>query len=66
MTKRHAIETERVERATDEVEPMSSPKKGDQYRCEVCGMELEITQDCTCNDHDAVRFQCCGQELLRL
>ena len=39
------------------------PKQGDSYHCEQCGMELEITQSCGCDDADMVRLECCGQEM---
>jgi hypothetical protein len=41
------------------------PKQGEAYRCEVCGMELEITRDCKCEDPAGPRFECCGQQLAR-
>ena len=45
----------------DGIEP---PKKGDVFRCDVCGMELEITEDCKCKDAEMVHLHCCGQELI--
>jgi hypothetical protein len=42
------------------------PKQGDQYRCQACGMELEITADCKCKDSEHVHFQCCGQEMAKI
>ena len=41
----------------------SAPKKGDRFRCQQCGMEIEVTTACNCKDADHVHFQCCGQEL---
>lgn len=41
------------------------PKKGEQFRCEVCGMELKITADCRCEEPGMVHFHCCGQELVK-
>ena len=40
-----------------------SPKLGDKYRCSKCGMAMEITAECKCQDDDHVRFECCGQEM---
>jgi len=40
-----------------------TPKQGDQFRCHECGMELEITVDCKCNEPDHVHLQCCGHEM---
>jgi hypothetical protein len=57
-------DTERTERDTDPVAAL--PKKGEYYRCQQCGMELEITSDCNCQDADMVRLECCGQELARV
>jgi len=44
----------------------TAPKKGDRYRCQKCGMELQIAADCRCSDPAHVYFHCCGQELQRL
>jgi hypothetical protein len=41
----------------------TNPKKGERFRCETCGMEIQVTVDCNCQDPDHVHFQCCGQEL---
>jgi len=40
-----------------------SPKLGDKYRCSKCGMSMEITAECKCQDGDHVHFECCGQEM---
>lgn len=63
MAKSRNQDTETTTRATDNVERAGTPKQGDVYRCDVCGMELEITTDCHCADKNEVHFQCCGQEL---
>lgn len=39
------------------------PKKGDVFRCSVCGMAISVTADCKCKDEGHVHFHCCGQEL---
>ena len=44
---------------------MAAPKKGERYRCEKCGMELEVTADCKCTAGHHVRMECCGQPLAR-
>ncbi len=41
---------------------MVSPKKGERFRCNSCGMEIQVTQDCTCEKGGAF-FECCGQEM---
>ena len=42
------------------------PKKGDRYRCQKCGMEVQVTADCNCKDPSHVHFHCCGQELRKV
>lgn len=37
------------------------PKKGDCYRCEQCGMEIQVTKDCHSDNPNAVMFECCSQ-----
>ena len=39
------------------------PQNGDVYRCEDCGMELEIIADCGCDE--GPRLECCGQPMSR-
>ncbi len=46
-----------IDRITD------NPRKGEEYRCETCGMALQITSDCHCEDPNMVQFQCCGKDL---
>lgn len=41
----------------------SAPKKGDKFRCEKCGMALEVTADCKCQGDDHAHFHCCGKEM---
>jgi hypothetical protein len=41
----------------------NSPKKGDRFRCRTCGMAIEVTADCRCQEPDHVHFECCGREL---
>ena len=45
---------------------VGSPKKGERYRCEKCGMEVQVTADCHCQERDHVHFHCCGQELQKV
>src|SRR5947209_1349255 len=39
---------------------VGSTKKGERFRCDSCGMELQITADCHCKDESMVHFHCCG------
>ena len=43
-----------------------APKQGDRFRCRKCGMELQITTACNCDDPNHVHFHCCGQELQKV
>ena len=40
-----------------------TPKKGDVFQCEKCGMSLQVTKDCGCNGAEHVHFECCGQSM---
>ena len=42
----------------------TSPKAGEKYRCESCGMEIQVTKDCNCEDCPA-DFRCCGQAMVK-
>jgi hypothetical protein len=42
------------------------PKEGDRFRCQTCGMEIEVTTACRCSDPNHVEFQCCGQEMAKV
>lgn len=44
---------------------LAPPKKGEKYRCEQCGMEIEVTVECNCKGDEHVHFHCCGQELVK-
>jgi hypothetical protein len=44
----------------------AAPKKGEHFRCEKCGMEIQVTTDCGCQDSSMVHFQCCGQDLQKV
>ena len=40
------------------------PHAGEKFRCETCGMELQVTADCKCQEEGMVHFHCCGHELV--
>lgn len=42
-----------------------TPKTGDCYICEECGMKLEITADCACDDAACVKLECCGEPMCK-
>lgn len=48
---------------TQQTSGASMPKKGDAYRCQKCGMELQVTKECGCKDPNRVRLECCGQAM---
>jgi hypothetical protein len=47
------------------VATMQRPQKGDKFRCESCGMQIQVTASCECAD-DRDHFHCCGQEMQKL
>ncbi len=58
--------TEKMSEASEKVmvdKGVGIPKKGERFRCDKCGMELQVTADCRCRDESMVHFHCCGQEL---
>jgi hypothetical protein len=59
MTEKMSESSNKV--ATDE--GVGSPKKGERFRCAKCGMEVQVTADCGCDQPSMVHFHCCGQEL---
>jgi hypothetical protein len=38
------------------------PATGDMLRCENCGFEVQVTQECDC-DYDCHDLKCCGQSM---
>jgi hypothetical protein len=65
MARAHS-DTERKIGPTDPVEVGGgTPKRGDMYHCERCGMALEITADCKCSGENHMHFECCDQEMVR-
>lgn len=42
-----------------------TPKKGDKYVCKCCGMAIEVTADCRCDEPNHVRLECCGQPMTK-
>ncbi len=47
-------------------EGVGAPKKGERFRCEKCGMEVQVTADCRCKGSEHAHFHCCGQELRKV
>ena len=45
---------------------LSPPKKGEKFRCQQCGMEIEVTVACQCKEDAHVHFHCCGQEMTQV
>ena len=43
----------------------AGPKKGDRFHCESCGMAIQVTHDCPCDDAEHVKFECCGQPMTK-
>ncbi len=42
------------------------PKKGERFHCEQCGMEIQVTKECRCDDPDHIHFECCNQDMQRV
>ena len=44
-------------------------KKGDVYKCESCGLEIQVKKTCSCGsggeDACSVPLQCCGEEMVK-
>ena len=42
-------------------------KEGDLYKCDSCGLELQVTSACSCGseseDACSVPLQCCGKDM---
>jgi len=47
-------------------EGMNPPKKGERFRCQGCGIQIEVTADCRCQAGEHVHFQCCGQDMAKV
>jgi predicted RNA-binding Zn-ribbon protein involved in translation (DUF1610 family) len=45
---------------------VNPPKKGDKFRCQECGMEIEVAVACRCKAGEHVQFRCCGKELAKV
>jgi hypothetical protein len=56
--------TEDMARASNQVlrEGEAAPHKGDRFRCDSCGMEIQVTADCQSHG-DGAHFHCCGQAM---
>ena len=42
-----------------EAHESAQPHKGEHFRCDRCGMEVEVLSDCHCH-HEEDHFHCCG------
>jgi hypothetical protein len=47
----------------------SEMKAGDMYKCEKCGLELQVTKACTCEPGQSgsceVPLRCCEQDMVK-
>ncbi len=43
----------------------SEMKVGDVYKCDFCGLEIEVKKACTCTDDDChcSELECCGSTM---
>ena len=61
--------TDKMSEASGKVpadEGVGRPRKGDRFRFAKCGMALEVTVGCGCEEPSKVHFHCCGQELQKI
>lgn len=52
-------------RPLTESDPQVSPKRGDRFQCDRCGMEIQVNSDCHCHEGEA-HFLCCGEPMQKL
>jgi hypothetical protein len=45
---------------------MAPPKKGERFRCQKCGMEIQVTTECKCVAPEHAQFECCGQAMAKI
>ena len=45
---------------------LAPPKAGDRFRCDGCGMALQVTADCKSKGDEHVHFHCCGREMTKV
>jgi hypothetical protein len=51
--------------ASNPAKKMSAPKKGERFRCNQCGMEIQVTGECGCQNPDHAHFTCCNQDMAK-
>lgn len=56
--------TKKMSEASSDI-GIAPPKRGDRFRCSICGMALEVTADCHCSGDKHVHFQCCDREMVK-
>lgn len=59
-------ETMHAEKSGHATHVEGTPMSGETYRCGGCGMELEITADCGCENPEHVMLECCGAAMTRV
>jgi hypothetical protein len=53
------------QQATQSAATKDLPQAGETYRCDTCGMELEITQNCQCKEGTPL-LACCGEQMTKV
>ena len=56
-----AVDTVAKKMSEASAQNVNAPKKGDKFRCESCGMEIQVTKECHCDNPNGVLFECCSQ-----
>lgn len=52
--------------SSSDAEPGAPPMKGDRFRCDCCGVEVEVVEDCDRPDARHVRLSCCDRPMTRV
>ena len=59
-------DTMHAEKSEQHTHVEGTPMSGETYRCGGCGMELEITADCGCENPEHVKLDCCGAAMSKV
>jgi hypothetical protein len=58
-----------IKKRSQEMANCAAMKQGDFYKCETCGLELQVTRTCSCIAGKEVScsspLQCCGKDMTK-
>jgi hypothetical protein len=49
--------------STNPARNTSVPERVDRLRCSQCGLEIQVTGECQCQNPDHAHFECCNREM---